>query len=357
MLTRNRHLLSASIAASIAAWSGMTIGASDHRRGPRSTDDRMSASGHAAARARAVIEKGLPGVGAAKDFEEAGVCVNELECEDEGPPADLPAATQSETSIAVDSTGQHVVIGFNDFRGFSSNPISLSGFMYSDDGGLTFVDGGQLPSPGTDTIGAAKLPRVYGDPDIKYVSGCTFVYSSIVLKKFSAATVAQTMGVHRSTDCGHTWVGRFEVPPVTNPNGLVDAVGAPLDDADKEFMDVDPDTGRVIMSWSNFTPAAPGGVEISTTFSDNIATATPPTWSPRQVVAATAVDGQASIPRFAGLGSPNAYVAWSRFPDFFINNIRFARTTDNGATWSAPVSITGDFFTMDHVLGNDRVHK
>src|SRR4051794_6506288 len=28
-----------------------------------------------------------------------------------------PAATQSETTVAVDSTGQHVVVGFNDFRG------------------------------------------------------------------------------------------------------------------------------------------------------------------------------------------------------------------------------------------------
>jgi len=105
------------------------------------------------------------------------------------------------------------------------------------------------------------------------------------------------------------------------------------------LVDVDPDTGRVIMSWSNFTPVAAGGVEISTTYSDNI-TAAAPTWSTRRVVAATDVDGQGSIPRFAGRGSGNAYVAWSRFPDFFVNNIGFARSTDNGATWSAPVSIT-----------------
>jgi len=360
MLGKKKLLLGAVIFASIAAWSGMTTGASDHGRRRKQPDERMSAMGHAAARARAALEHGLPpGVRAAKDFEEAGLCVNQPDCEgaDDAPPADGPASTQSETSIAVDSTGQHVVIGFNDFRGFSRNPISVSGFMYSDDGGSSFVDGGQLPSPGTDTIGTAKLPRVLGDPDIKYLGGCVFVYSSIIVKKFSAATAAQTMGVHRSTDCGHTWVGPFEVTPVTNPHGLVDVNGSPVDDADKEFMDVDPDSGRVIMSWSNFTPAAAGGVEISTTFSDNIATATPPTWSPRRIVGATDVDGQGSIPRFAGHGSPNAYVAWSRFPDFFINNIGFARSTDNGATWSAPVSITGDFFTMDHVLGNDRVHN
>ena len=147
------------------------------------------------------------------------------------------------------------------------------------------------------------------------------------------------MGVHRSTDCGHTWTGPFEVTSATNPNGGFDASGGPVDAADKEFIDVDPDTGRVVMSWSNFTPAAAGGVEISTTYSDNI-TATPPTWSPRRIVAATDVDGQGSIPRFAGRGSRNAYVAWSRFPGGLTNNIGFARSTDNGATWSAPVSIT-----------------
>src|SRR5204863_807370 len=110
------------------------------------------------------------------------------------------------------------------------------------------------------------------------------------------------------------------------------------DAADKEFADVDPDTGRVMMSWSNFTTTAiaPGGVEISTTFSDNIGTATPPTWSVRKVVANTVNDGQGSVPRFAGNGSSKAYVAWSRFFPGLTNNAGLAVSNDNGATWSAP---------------------
>jgi hypothetical protein len=343
--------------AAMAAWSGISTRASDGPKdGPKHSDNRMSSMGHAAHHAKVVVETAAGGQ-AAKDFAQAGDCVNVVDCEgaDDAPPDDGPSATQSETSIAVDTTGQHIVVGFNDFRGFSLNPTSVSGFMYSDDGGQTFVDGGQLPSPGTDAIGTTKLPQVFGDPDVKYVGGCTFIYSSIIVKKFSATTAAQTMGVHRSTDCGHTWTGPFEVTPVTNPNGGLDASGGPVDAADKEFIDVDPDTGRVVVSWSNFTHAAARGVEISTTFSDNI-TSTPPTWSPRRIVAATDVDGQGSIPRFAGRGSRNAYVAWSRFPGGLTNNIGFARSTDNGASWSAPVSITSDFFTMDQVLGNDRVH-
>jgi hypothetical protein len=83
------------------------------------------------------------------------------------------------------------------------------------------------------------------------------------------------MGVHRSTDCGHTWEGLFEVTAVTNPNGGVDGAGVPLDDADKEFMSVDPETGRVMMSWTDFTPFTPGFAEIATTYSDDILSPVP----------------------------------------------------------------------------------
>src|SRR6185369_16981458 len=172
----------------------------------------------------------------------------------------------------------------------------------------TFVDNGQLPSPGTDVIGTTRLPQVFGDPDVKYLGGCNFVYASILVKKFTATTAAQTMGIHVSNDCGHTWAGPYEVTPVTNPHGAVSGTGAPRDSADKEFIDADRDTGRVILSWSNFTPFAPGGVEISSTYSDNVLSAVPPTWSPRQIVGNTSADGQSSVPRFAGHGSANAYL-------------------------------------------------
>ncbi len=318
---------------------------------PKAPEDRMSSSGRTAAKIRAAIESGK-GI--------RSLTATSAECTPDCAEQEVTTGGQAEVSIAVDSTGQHIVIGFNDTRGFALNPLRVSGVMYSDDGGLTFVDGGQLPSPGTDSIGATLLPQVLGDPDIEYLGGCNFVYSSILIKKFSATTAAQTMGVHRSFDCGHTWDGPFEVTAATNPNGLLTGGGGPRDAADKEFIDADPETGRLIVSWSNFTPVSPGGVEISTTYSDDILTATPPTWSTRQVVAATASDGQSSVPRFAR-GSANAYAVWRRFPfpGTFLGNgntIGFARSTDNGASWSAPVDLSPEFFTMDQVLGNDRVN-
>ena len=40
---------------------------------------------------------------------------------------DGPRGGQAELSIAIDSTGQHIVVGFNDQRGFLLNPVSISG--------------------------------------------------------------------------------------------------------------------------------------------------------------------------------------------------------------------------------------
>jgi hypothetical protein len=329
----------------------------------KAREDRMSAMGKRAAAEVARINAQARGAplarAAAADDDDS--CLNKPECGEEGEEEEeeIPGG-QAELSIAVDETGQHIVIGFNDTRGFDLNPISVSGYLYSEDGGRTFVDGGQLPSPGDEVIGTTRFPQVFGDPDVKYLGDCVFVYASILVEKVSDTADVQTMGVHRSTDCGKTWQGPFEVTAATNPNGIV-VEGVPQDAADKEFIDVDPETGRVLMSWSNFTPAptAPGGVEIRTTYSDNVKTAAIPTWSPSVVVASTEADGQASIPRFAR-GSNNVYVAWRRFPfpgtfQGLGNSVALARSLDNGATWQPPIE-TEEFFTMDQVLGNDRVN-
>ena len=260
----------------------------------------VAVKGAVTARASAIAP--APGSASLRDPQDDDACTNDPNC-GRGYREDGPRGGQAEITIAIDSTGQHVVVGFNDQRGFALNPLSVSGFMYSDDGGATFTDGGQLPSPGDTNLGGTLLPQIFGDPEIKYLGGCTFVYSSIIIAANADTVAAQTMGVHRSTDCGHTWTGPYEVVAATNPVFLNDA-------ADKEFMDVDPDTGRLMITWTNFQ--ADGNVGMLSAFSDDGGLTWPA--ANRRTISATIADGQSSVPRFAGNGSSNVYAAWRRFP-------------------------------------------
>ncbi|MEK7731579.1 MAG: sialidase family protein, partial [Planctomycetota bacterium] len=332
-----------------AAFAGPVV--TIHAKPPTATaEDGMSSRGRLARQRAAAQAAGVPIASVLRPDDRATVAG-----EGETASTALFPGGQAETAIAIDETGLHVVIGFNDDRGFDLNPISGSGFAYSDDGGVTWTDGGQLPSPGTDFINTTAYPQLFGDPDIKYLGNGTFIYSSIMLKKFGANAVAQTLSVHRSVDFGHTWAGPFEVPSATNPHGLVDGSGNPQDAADKELIDVDPDTGRVLVAWSNFTSAVPGGVEISTTFSDNAATGNPPTWSARRVISDGLTYSQGAVPRFAGNGSTNVYASWMRAGTGIGAAIVFAKSTNNGVTWGAPFDLSSEFTVMDQVLGNDRV--
>jgi hypothetical protein len=274
---------------------------------------------------------------------------------------DGDAGFQSETSVAVDTTGQHVVIGFNDLRGTGLVPPSVSGFAYSDDGGNTMVDGGQLPNPrvGSSPLSAA-IPQVSGDPDVKYVSGgngCQFIYSSILIAFYGAAPsqgTVQTLSIHRSTDCGHTWTGPFEVAAASNPNGQQSSSGNAVDAADKEFIDVDPDTGRVMITWTNF---ASTGTEISRAYSDDIMTGNPPTWSDRAVLATPPQGGSGTMPRFGGRGSGLVYVAWMANTRTGLNIMLRASPDDGQFFAGAKIVNPRPFAPMDYVLGNDRTNN
>ncbi|HET6347743.1 MAG TPA: FlgD immunoglobulin-like domain containing protein [Candidatus Krumholzibacteria bacterium] len=228
---------------------------------------------------------------------------------------------QTETTIA--KNGDWIVVGYNDYRGFAFSPPRVSGYAYSLDGGINWTDGGQMPS-----LGAGDA--IYGDPDVKtWTDGSNtryFVYSSIYITGSGNSSLC----VFVSTDGGATWAGPREVTSATSATNF----------ADKEFIDIDPETGRLFISWTNFPPA--GSVTMRVSYSDDLGL----TWSPVSVLTSS---GQGSVPRADG-NSSNVYLAWTTG-----SSIMFSRSTNNGANWSIPLAIASGLSSPMNPYGVDRI--
>ncbi len=225
---------------------------------------------------------------------------------------------QSEMSIAV--AGDTIILGANDFRGSTS----VSGVFRSVDGGNTFTDGGQLP------IGSGQ--NVFGDPVLAVWTPpaggpSVFYYASI----FRNSLARQTLCVHRSTDGGATWQGPFEVS-VANVSGR---------SADKEWITVDKETGRLFCSWTDFPTSGTNSMRV--TYSDDQGV----TWSP---YATYGSNGQGSCVA-ADPNSGDVYVVW-----YSSGKTNVVRSPDNGATWGAAV-IADTYTNVIPPYGFDRYNS
>ena len=300
-------------------------------------------------------------------------------------PSDL--GFQSETSIDSNDDGTVLVAGFNDLSGFvladANGNQSISGVARSTDGGATWAEVTTDPDlPGLLPVGASD-GQIFGDPDVKWsptlnAGAGGFYYASIFLRN---SDFVQGMCVNISDPDGDNWSDPIEVDPTFRPNTAV-----PTDDdaADKEFIDVNLETGRIIMSWTNFpgtrpelrrfmdSPAATATaasaaalvvpVQILTTYSDDAGA----TWSPAVVVGQSTADPndfvQSSMPRFipgTNNGDAQVYVAYRvAFADG-TRNVAVNRSTDGGTTWLgvAGVVIDAAYPEEDQIPGVDRINN
>ncbi len=233
---------------------------------------------------------------------------------------------QTETTIA--KNGNQIVVGFNDARGFTNlgthyPATSLSGYAYSSDGGATWTDGGQLPLQ-------TSTDKVWGDPDVKTWTDTGsgqkyFFYSSIYVNNAGENSLC----IHVSSDGGVSW---------TPPREISTAASA-IDFPDKPFMDVDPETGRIFVSWTNFGSS----VTMRITYSDDMGL----TWNGPVTFG---VSGQGSVPRADG-ASNFVYLVWRNGSD-----IVFALSNDNGTTWASPATIVANLSEPMNPYGSDRIH-
>jgi len=214
---------------------------------------------------------------------------------------------QSETSVAV--AGNVVVAAFNDSRGVCSPPFddhAAVGWGFSLDYGETWTDGGGLPNSRNLNNGDPWL-AVSPDGSTFYLTG---LYNGYQGFGFLRGTVTET-----GVDWSLATVISFP-PSATH---------------DKEAIAVDPNTGRIHLTYTRF--GSPGG--IFATHSDDGGF----TWSP-QVPVHTGGSFQGSFPAIDGQG--NVYVALQASP-----NIRVYKSIDGGDSFQSlpngifPFSTTG----------------
>ena len=231
------------------------------------------------------------------------------------------AGTQSETSIAV--FGSTVVIGFNQINGNRG-----SGATWSIDGGLTFTDGGGLPTGG-------PLPKeLLGDPSVTVCGNGTFYYASVYFPNAVDAAVAVN-------------VGTLSGPTLTWSNPKIAAVST-NDFLDKEWLTCDRATNVLYMVYTRFVNGnigLSGPLQIEIIKSADGGT----TWSPPLVLESSATESVQIV--YVSVG-PNGevYALWERGIDDISateTRLEFRRSFDSAASFEPRVvvrAMTPSFF-------------
>jgi len=267
---------------------------------------------------------------------------------------------QSETSVAW--CGRNATVGFNDSGSFvatllrrggsPSNSFSFSGWSASTDAGQRFTDKGiLLPDP----LPAGDLfLDTLGDPVVACTGSATFYFSNIAqeIRRGPDGKLQFVSGasVQRSNDGGQTFGGAV----MAVRKGRFHLV-------DKEWLAAapgpDPSRDRVYLSYTDFdfsgtSAACPRQVRTAIEFVRS--TDGGATWSAPVVI--DEVCGfrpfvQGSHPA-AGLGD-DVYVAWEAYPNGFTppREIRVRKSSDGGATFAPRVAATsvtpiGDGFAL-----------
>lgn len=274
-----------------------------------------------------------PSVGADRDHE-GGSVTRASDPSTDFVLAQLIGFTQSETSTAW--CGRNVVVGFNDSGSFvetfpTTGGLSFSGVARSTDGGRTFTDQGAL------NPGPLLANFVSGDPVVVCKDESTFYYSNIFLPGFDSG-----MSVSTSTDGGQTF---GDPQPAIVKNGFDHFL-------DKEWLGIDhANPSRLYLTYTDFDVSfgsAACGQDFRTAIEMVSSADGGVTWGAPVVVEEVcgfdpAVQGSQVVVGANG----DVLVAWEHFDDFVTRDIRFRKSTDNGATFGAtrvvaPVTCAGD---------------
>ncbi|MCC6348418.1 MAG: T9SS type A sorting domain-containing protein [Candidatus Eisenbacteria bacterium] len=229
---------------------------------------------------------------------------------------DAANETQSETSIA--AWGDYMVAAWNDSKGWPSE--QAQGWATSTDGGQTWTDRGTLPTPTTPSGWRwASDPVVSVNPNTG-----AFYYAGLA----DAAGGQNGIGVIMGRFSGGTFTWTTKVAARVE--------NASSNFLDKEWLSVDPGTGRVLLSYTNFTS---GLDQIEFQSADSVLAG----WTSPVRISADAEAGFVQASRAVAGANGDVYVAYYGIGLVDADYVRFSRSTNGGASFSAPVNAVSFF--------------
>jgi hypothetical protein len=267
---------------------------------------------------------------------------------------------QSEVSIA--AHGNNVVAAWNDGQGIYPLPEEdTQGYAYSTDGGLTWTDGGRVPNGGQFLWSS--------DPVVVVNPSTGAFYFSALYDAAGENGIAVVKGTFNGAS--FSWSAPMVVQSVPNSSNLLD----------KEWMAVDPASGNLYVTYSNFVFV--GGVPVSNSIQISRSVDDGQNWSTPVTLSSSADAGLVQGSRPAVGPDGELYVVWhaigqSSGPDanspFGRDFLRIRKSTDGGQNFGAQITadslfsnfssgapgfnrgigITFPGIAVDHTSGPDR---
>ena len=263
---------------------------------------------------------------------------------------DTAGAPQNETAIAVDPNNpQRIVAGANDYvtRTWSctiaGTPCSAlgdgySGTYFSNDGGKTWCCTATDPShlgtliPGVERLTGGQYDAG-GDPAVAFDSRGNVYYAGLGFNRESAPN---TVTVSRGTFASNgalSWSAPTFINQTTSPSTL----------NDKEWIAVDhnptsPFRDRVYVTWTRFIFNPSNGRYVQSPIAFVSSSDGGRTFTAPKMISGSAHYGQGSRPVVGPDGS--LYVFWDGSTRLAATNSTYVvKSTDGGATWTAPKAI------------------
>jgi hypothetical protein len=236
---------------------------------------------------------------------------NNVRCNN--PAADGAIDGQCETAIA--RWNNYMVAAWNDGTGFSDGSYQTQGWATSTDGGATWVDQGRFPLP------AGNAAWVWSSDPVLAVNPTTGAFYFAALADPSASTSAVGVLKGRFTGASFAW----------GAVSTVRSVPSSTDFLDKEWLAVDPASGKVGVSYTEFLSDLS---RIEFQYADSALTS----WSVAQQVSPASENGavQGSRPIFGPDGT--IYVVYYLIGPVDADYYRICHSADGGATFSTPTS-------------------